>query len=1104
MKLSVLELLDDRARELVSDKENDFFDATYTPIKMPGAGVKSMALAIIEHLPDMNIKLNIDPSSLQEDIPPIVDQITSTIKQDFYDDSEHMERMEQNFPVVFNAPDIVNDIVVSVDKTTISFDDGDKKVFADMRDLLAVINGRDALMLRDSKVTEETFEDPNQALIEAMENVSKQISESSSDSGGSGGLLGALGAWWAGSKIKAKLTGKPKLDVDGKPKIDVDAPKAKMSAFQKAKEFFSSGDDSKPARSGGGGGRMKLLRAVLGYGTLGAIGLNSAFGGDDDDNSGERSIIPFHDSYKKITSSISSDAPYDTPSSDATTATNSISPFSQTQEVQTSTPTTTTTPTSPIVDRLRDSHARSLKKEPDTDTDTDPNLGTYAALSGVGLMSTYELASDLGYMHKPKIKPSLGVPMLNGSTLTNADKISSLLPEKSTMNPAMKPNVKPAMAPNVKPLGLPNPASSVKNAARTTAKVAGKGFSRFLPYANVALGGYDAYEIMNDETMGSKEKTVQLSGVGGGMAGAASGAAALGALGGMAGTIIPGVGNVVGGIVGAGIGGVIGYTLGESATESLVRWLMGDSASEEEIVTAQEVVAAQTLAEQETSEINTASATPKASPEDTKVFKESVAQQDPKKIAEEKKKVNADGFDPDTFKGAAAKRGPNTTIQKKEKQKVDSDFDPDAYSNAVAKRNAKHLQNEITDKVLLSKSIKPRLVQPVGFNTDSEYLHKTENTDIISSALYKTNVDSLTVEDTKSGSFPEDVQLRKNNAQRAEGLPQKSNAVLPLSGLYGADKQNELGSNVHLSTETNRSLINNVEKLNTEKSNTVDTYQNITNVSPIKNIMDSYKAVEDNPTKSPVKSILNAYTNNTTNNKKLQNPHVLDKPKSKARRKPVTEQMMNSSAYRGITSNYSNSIKGYNTWKRDFSKEGKVLDFAGFQMAFQNVDVYNTQPESSGTTIPSESSEVQSHQANSQGDSISTNAQNTIQSNIQNSHSTQNKTQANRTQPSFNMDTTTNADSAVSTNVHTSKIDNIVESANIMNDTQLARLIDLAAETAKNTLDIANKKTEPVAKVKTEHPAAPKSAPQSGRRSIDDVPIVLNDSGFGMLNMGYL
>lgn len=91
-----------------------------------------------------------------------------------------------------------------------------------------------------------------------------------------------------------------------------------------------------------------------------------------------------------------------------------------------------------------------------------------------------------------------------------------------------------------------------------------------------ALGAYEIYDILQDDSMSSREKKIDIGGALGGAAGGWAGAKAGGAAGAIGGGAILGpAGAAVGGILGAVAGGYGGYTLGEGAGESISEIIVG-------------------------------------------------------------------------------------------------------------------------------------------------------------------------------------------------------------------------------------------------------------------------------------------------------------------------------------------------------------------------------------------------------------------------------------------------------------------------------------------------------------------------------------------------
>ena len=144
------------------------------------------------------------------------------------------------------------------------------------------------------------------------------------------------------------------------------------------------------------------------------------------------------------------------------------------------------------------------------------------------------------------------------------------------------PNNVPSSALDPKKLPAPNAKPSLLSRAGSAIKPASL-LGKANVVANVGLGAINAYDIYNDDTLSTKDKTVELSGVagsvGGGMAGAAAGAAA--------GTFIGGpVGTIIGGILGGAAGAMLGEAGVESLTDSIYSWFDEDEVEEKAAETA--------------------------------------------------------------------------------------------------------------------------------------------------------------------------------------------------------------------------------------------------------------------------------------------------------------------------------------------------------------------------------------------------------------------------------------------------------------------------------------------------------------------------------------
>lgn len=123
----------------------------------------------------------------------------------------------------------------------------------------------------------------------------------------------------------------------------------------------------------------------------------------------------------------------------------------------------------------------------------------------------------------------------------------------------------------------------VRAGVGATARATGKAL---IPGANIAIGAYDAYDVITDDEKTRAEKERALSGVGGGMAGAAAGASAGGAagtaIGAGIGSLFFGVGAAPGAVIGGGlglvggaVGGYFGYNYGQEGGEAAYDALAG-------------------------------------------------------------------------------------------------------------------------------------------------------------------------------------------------------------------------------------------------------------------------------------------------------------------------------------------------------------------------------------------------------------------------------------------------------------------------------------------------------------------------------------------------
>jgi len=187
------------------------------------------------------------------------------------------------------------------------------------------------------------------------------------------------------------------------------------------------------------------------------------------------------------------------------------------------------------------------------DSGTGDAVAAGAAVAGTGAL----LMANRGTPTTPSLAPTTPSPVVTPTTPALPTPTSSATTgvEKGAVKTAEKTAVN----------------AGVKGAVKTGAKTVG----RALPGANVMLGAYDAYEIINDEEATQAEKERALSETGGGMAGASAGASAGAAAGAAVGSFFFGVGAVPGAFIGGLIGGGLGYWGGSEAGGAVYDAAMG-------------------------------------------------------------------------------------------------------------------------------------------------------------------------------------------------------------------------------------------------------------------------------------------------------------------------------------------------------------------------------------------------------------------------------------------------------------------------------------------------------------------------------------------------
>lgn len=162
--------------------------------------------------------------------------------------------------------------------------------------------------------------------------------------------------------------------------------------------------------------------------------------------------------------------------------------------------------------------------------------------------------------------------------MTSAGEVSrTVATNAKTATDVVKNSLKPVVETTQKIVSPVTTAASKATTAVGNTKVGsavGKGAkalgSRALPGLNVALAGYDIYDIATDDTLDTGTKAKEIAKVGGGTAGAIAGAASLGsaglAVGAATGPFAPIVAPVLG-IAGSLLGGIGGYLAGSGMTE---------------------------------------------------------------------------------------------------------------------------------------------------------------------------------------------------------------------------------------------------------------------------------------------------------------------------------------------------------------------------------------------------------------------------------------------------------------------------------------------------------------------------------------------------------
>jgi hypothetical protein len=239
--------------------------------------------------------------------------------------------------------------------------------------------------------------------------------------------------------------------------------------------------------------------------------------------------------------------------------------------------------------RAWEAKGRQTPSETTIDPDTKP-IEPSESSNDFSMMDTALTFSGLGALPMVYNAASAVMPDIGSMWRSNREPKTEYGP-KAQAAPNQNPNPRQSNADRLK-TGLKGMRDS--SIAKTTGKVLGKANV----VTNVALGGLDAYDIYNDDSLSEKEKTVELSGVGGSMAGGIAGGAVgakLGAMGGLAfGPIGALVGGAVLGIAGSIGGALLGEEAVEAAADSIYSWF-DDDENEKDLEKELETTASQTV-----------------------------------------------------------------------------------------------------------------------------------------------------------------------------------------------------------------------------------------------------------------------------------------------------------------------------------------------------------------------------------------------------------------------------------------------------------------------------------------------------------------------------
>lgn len=248
---------------------------------------------------------------------------------------------------------------------------------------------------------------------------------------------------------------------------------------------------------------------------------------------------------------------------------------------------------------------RSERSLPQTEASGAGGLlgGSNLGISGTELAVGGALAGGgaMVMSRRPQTPPTTMRNIVDGITIDRPVTASApagrtpalALPAPAGSTPARRPSTMRNVA-NRAASVVPEPvragARTATNGARTVAQGARRAGgaalrgARGVPLVGAALTAYDAYDVINDDTMTTGEKAGALTDMGGGLAGASAGAA----IGASVGSVVPLVGTAIGGLA----GGALGYMAGSGLTKSAREWVGGwfdDDEDEAEVESAESI-----------------------------------------------------------------------------------------------------------------------------------------------------------------------------------------------------------------------------------------------------------------------------------------------------------------------------------------------------------------------------------------------------------------------------------------------------------------------------------------------------------------------------------